>query len=676
VSSTVSAEVCGYPEKNDFGSRTVVRVEVPGGRPVKALMYTSSAEPGYEPGDTLELTAKFRLADRIHDTETDYYVSRGIYLFAYADGAPDHVRGGGLRWLPVRLAKIFKDKISELFPADTAGFMTALLTGDRSLIRLDPLLTGSLQTVGMSHIVCVSGMHIAFLMGFLSLIIKSRRRLTAASVPLILFFMAFAGFTPSVCRAGIMQLFILLAPVFKREADPLTSLSAALVILLLFNPYSAASVGLQLSFAASLGLIAFGGRLYEFLYGAAKKRGLCKSRAARAAVGFISSGISSTLGALAFTVPLVALYFKYVSLIAPIANLLLLWLVSLCFCLGYVVCLIGFIFAPAGILAAQGLSLLVRVFTGAVIFLSDIPLASISTSGAGVSFWLVYAYMLLIVCLALLGSVWDYLYAVCAAAVVLCGILVVSSLSRPADIPEGFSVTALDVGQGQSVVLISGDCTAVVDCGSTSIADPGGVAADFLIGAGRDYIDLMVLSHYHSDHTNGLTYLASQVDIGAIMLPLPQPEDAYISERIIAMADRLDIDLIYVTQDLTVSMGDAELTLYAPLGSETENESCVIALCTQDDFDVLITADSPSSVEYRLLGHARLPDIELLVVGHHGSAGSTSQDLLDAVTPEIAVISVGENSYGHPARSVIRRLDDSGILVYRTDEDGTLTFAP
>ena len=142
------------------------------------------------------------------------------------------------------------------------------------------------------------------------------------------------------------------------------------------------------------------------------------------------------------------------------------------------------------------------------------------------------------------------------------------------------------------------------------------------------------------------------------------------------MADHRDIDLIYVTQDMTVSMGGAEITLYAPLGSETENESCVIVLCTQEDFDVLITGDSPSTIEYRLLDHADLPDIELLVVGHHGSASSTSQDLLDAVTPEIAVISVGENSYGHPANSVLRRLDNEGILVYRTDENGSLTFAP
>ena len=273
-------------------------------------------------------------------------------------------------------------------------------------------------------------------------------------------------------------------------------------------------------------------------------------------------------------------------------------------------------------------------------------------------------------------SIWDLIYILLAAVVIISIILIITPAYRHSRIPSGFSFAAVDVGQGQSIVLTSGSSTAVVDCGSASIDDPGMLTAEYLKEEGRSRIDLLILSHYRSDHTNGLPRLASMVDIGAILMPVPQEEDAYISDRIISLADRSGIDIVYIDRDLSIELGDAELTLYAPMGGETENENCVIVLCTQKNFDVLITADSPSVIEYSLLDHADLPDIEILVVGHHGSAGSTSQDLLETVQPEIAVISVGENDYGHPAGSVIRRLNENGITVYRTDESGTITFAP
>ncbi len=272
-------------------------------------------------------------------------------------------------------------------------------------------------------------------------------------------------------------------------------------------------------------------------------------------------------------------------------------------------------------------------------------------------------------------SFWDLVYAVLFAAVVLSAILLIRSCHSPSRIPEGFSVTALDVGQGQSIVLSSDGFTAVVDCGSSSIPDAGLITGEYLLSTGCEKVDLLILSHYHSDHTNGLPQLTDLVDIDTILLPLPSEDDTYISGRIVSLAERSGIDLVFVSEDLMLPLGNAELTLYAPLGGETENENCVIVLCSQEGFDVLMTADAPSDIEYRLLRHADLPDIEILIAGHHGSAGSTSQDLLDTVLPEIAVISVGENDYGHPAVSLLDRLESNGIAVYRTDEYGNVTFS-
>ena len=132
--------------------------------------------------------------------------------------------------------------------------------------------------------------------------------------------------------------------------------------------------------------------------------------------------------------------------------------------------------------------------------------------------------------------------------------------------------------------------------------------------------------------------------------------------------------MLYVGEQTRQTLGRSTLTLYPPLGSGTSNEEGLFALCTAGEFDVLITGDADAFVERMLVKYCDLPDIELLLAGHHGSAGSTSEQLLDALRPELAIISVGYNTYGHPSDETLRRLEGRGISVYRTDTMGTVTI--
>jgi competence protein ComEC len=129
-----------------------------------------------------------------------------------------------------------------------------------------------------------------------------------------------------------------------------------------------------------------------------------------------------------------------------------------------------------------------------------------------------------------------------------------------------------------------------------------------------------------------------------------------------------------ITEQQSLSFGKAELTLYPPLGQGTSNEAGLFVLCSAGEFDALITGDADDFVERMLVKYCDLPDIELLMAGHHGSKHSTGQSLLDALRPELAVISVGYNSYGHPSEETLERLETSGAKIYRTDENGTVTI--
>ena len=103
-----------------------------------------------------------------------------------------------------------------------------------------------------------------------------------------------------------------------------------------------------------------------------------------------------------------------------------------------------------------------------------------------------------------------------------------------------------------------------------------------------------------------------------------------------------------------------------------DNEQCLAILCTYGDYDLLITGDMNMAAERQLIAEHGLPDIEALVVGHHGSKSSTSEELLEAVTPEVGIISVGDNSYGHPTEDALRRLVLADVDICRTDKQGTV----
>ena len=173
------------------------------------------------------------------------------------------------------------------------------------------------------------------------------------------------------------------------------------------------------------------------------------------------------------------------------------------------------------------------------------------------------------------------------------------------------------------------------------------------------------------DSTNGLYQLLARLEVQTLYLP--DIEDEYgVRERLLRLAEENGIEVVYVRRTVECPLGGAVLSLYPPVGEGDLNEQGLTALCSAGDFDVLITGDMAGSTERKLVGQYDLPDIEVLMVGHHGSRYSSSQELLQAVRPETAIISVGDNSYGHPTQEAMDRLSQAGAEIYRTDRQGNI----
>lgn len=233
-------------------------------------------------------------------------------------------------------------------------------------------------------------------------------------------------------------------------------------------------------------------------------------------------------------------------------------------------------------------------------------------------------------------------------------------------------MTVLDVGQGQSVILQSGKQVFLVDCGGDYDQDAGEKTAEKLLSMGIRRIDGLILSHYDRDHTGGVPYLAERIAIDRVYLPRSADQEQILP---LILASTAESQQIWMDSDLEISMGSCNIRIFTPDGTKSDNESCVTVLFQSEKYDTLIINDMNAAGERALLDTRELPDLELLIVGHHGSDTSTSAELVYRTAPDLAFISVGkDNAYGHPAPSVLNRLRLYGCEIYRTDLGGDLTF--
>ena len=614
------------------------------------------------PGDVV--SGEFRMnftADGGDDTLPQYQ-GEGIFLTAVQKGSASKTSQTqrSLLHYPAIWRRQLLQKLDEAFPTDVAAVAKGLLLGDKA--DLDYETETAFKISGISHIVAVSGLHISILFGLVSILTLRRRWLTALiCIPILIIFAAVVGFTPSVTRACIMYILMLLSWLLLRQYDPPTELAFSVLVMLAANPLAITSVSLQLSTACMAGFFMFSGKLRNWMLDP-KRLGGRKGAKGRV-IAWIVSSISVTLGATVFTIPLCAYYFGTVSLVSLVTNLLTLWAVSLVFYGIVLVCVLGFaVPALAGVcgwLLAWPIRYVLLIAKG----IAKIPFAAVYTSSPYVVIWLLVAYGLLGAYL-LTKKKRPVLFA--SAIIGSLALAVVAGWLVPKF--DDYRITVLDVGNGQCILLQTDGKTYMVDCGGDYDKGVANDAAQLLLTQGITKLDGLILTHFDEDHIGGAKYLLTRVDARQIYVPNIDDEKNVVQE----IAAHTQGNVVTVTEKTIFAMGESELTIF-PADSRKESGLCIL-LQTQK-CDILITGDLDTDGESRFVRHYALPDIEILVAGHHGSADSTTEALLNAVKPEYAVISVGkDNFYGHPTQAVLDRLTAHGCRIYRTDHSGTIIF--
>lgn len=607
------------------------------------------------PGDTISGTFRFRVTVPGGEEEATYHRGDGVFLLAYQVDEVTRTPCQNPSWreYPAVLRKEAGKLLEETFPEDTSPFAKALLLGNTE--DLDYKTDTNLKISGIRHVAAVSGLHVSILFALLSFATFRKPFLTALlGFPLLLLFAATAGFTPSVNRACIMSGLMLLAQLFRKEYDGPTALSFAALCMLIVNPLVITSVGFQLSAGSVAGIYCFSPAIRKWLYGLLPKAKGWRGKLVR---WFVAS-VSISLGALVFTTPLCAMYFGTVSLIGVVTNLLTLWMIGGIFYGILAVCLVGQIFLPGASALAKILALPIRLVLFLADILADVPLSAVYTRSCYVTAWLVFVYVLLI--FFLLGKNRKPALLAGCACLGLC-IALLASWAEPLLYSTG--ITVLDVGQGQCIVLQCRGKTFLVDCGGDSDTRTADIAAQTLLSQGISRLDGLILTHTDADHAGAVENFLSRIAADVLILP-PVPIETAVSA---------DTELLFAAENLELSFEGGKITVYRGITGEKSNENSLCVLFETENCAILITGDRGSFGEQMLLRNAELPDVDILIAGHHGSKNSTSEALLQTVRPEIVCISAGrDNPYGHPAPELLNRLEDFGCQIYRTDLQGDI----
>ncbi len=652
----VEIRASDYSKETRFGSGVSGTIQLEG-KPYQVWVYLRK---NWEitPGDYLYGQFRFRVTTSDGAESATYHQGKGIFLLAYQNGAASYVDYAPTRRdTPALLRQEIKVLLGAAFPPDTASFAKALLLGDTADLDYETLTNFSIS--GIRHILAVSGLHVSILFALISTVTFKQRFLTAlAGFPALLIFAAAAGFSPSVTRACIMSALMLLAKLVNKEYDGPTALSFALLAILLINPLAITSASLQLSVASVAGIFLFNPSIHKWVISqfGELKRGRIKAVCAN---GFASS-ISVSLSAIILTTPLCAWYFGSVSLVSPLTNLITLWVVTLIF---YGIMAIGILYGILPTMAAIAAKLLIlpiRYVLYVADFFAGISFSAVYTQSGYIIAWLIFVYLLLAVFLCC-GRRKPIFFSGCAAAG-LCMALAVSWMQTD---PSEVTFTVLDVGQGQCLLFQSEGKTYMVDCGGDSETETADLAAEVLLSQGITQLDGLILTHYDWDHDGAAANLLSRID--AKLLILPPGEDA--------LKLQISGNVLCPEAPTTITAGGTEITVFPPEFTENNEEINLCILFDTEKCDILVTGDLYAKEEQALLQAAQLPNVDILVAGHHGSKYATCEELLAAVQPEIVCISVGEgNSYGHPTPELLERVEAHGCTIYRTDTQGTIVI--
>ncbi|MCR5774684.1 MAG: DNA internalization-related competence protein ComEC/Rec2 [Lachnospiraceae bacterium] len=608
--------------------------------------------------------------------QASYQKARGIDFEIYG-ATVSGVQGGrenpveeGMCLLREELAAC----IDRLYGTDDSGIIKAMLLGDRS--GLTEEIRSGYRRSGMSHILCISALHITLLgMGVLKLISRTGLNKTASYLItffLILLYGSFTGAGVSTLRAVITFGLMIMADIVGRTPDLLSSMSVAGTVMLLFRPVYVTDAGFILSYTAVCGI--------GILVPAIKKILPAKG-------GFFES-LRASMSITIFMFPVTLYFFFRVPLYSTVINLAAIPLLGVLLVSSLISVVIGFYFPFPGSFAAIPAKLVLRIYAGLTEFNDGLPFSLITLGRP--EMWQCVIYYILIITAVLIverKSGTGFFERVFFMTAVVAAMCIQTYHIRPV-----LAITMIDVGQGDCHLLeIKGGKTVMIDCGSSDVDRVAEYRVKpYVLSRGIDTIDYAVVTHTDEDHINGYMEMLEDSGYGGIRIKvLIMPDIGSKDENYAALvkaAKRRGTEIRTIKTGDIFNVSGVRFECLNPAKGRIYDDCNASSVCleaglTDTSIRALFTGDVQGKGEQDLIALLReragmsKRRYTLLKCAHHGSANSTPMEFLSLTGPVFTFISAGvDNRYGHPDELLTKRLEKSGTRIYVTKEMGAVRF--
>jgi competence protein ComEC len=696
---SITGVIMEEPEATNSSVKLVLSVREVQGKPASGnLLVRTSRYPSPEYGDLLKVTGALELPpDDLNGFNYRAYLEgQGIYTSMYYPNVELVSEGQGPQ--PLRAIYSLRHRLGEALrqslPEPESSLARGILLGLRG--DIPDSMNEAFQRSGTTHILAISGQNMAIIAGIVlsvatRLFGKHRPTYFIVTLAILWLYALLAGMSAPVLRAVIMISVYLLGIYLGRQRSGLTAVAFSAAVMIAVNPKILWQISFQLSFAAVLGLILLTPIFQDWL-----------SRLKMPKV--VSDSLAVGLGAILATLPLTAYYFGYTSLVTLPATFFASIVLPAIIMITAAVAIIGLVWIPAAQVVGWIDWLLLKYFVLVVQGFAAIPHASIEIGQ--VKAWLVWTYYGLLAAILWLSSKLSRLFPRrddpakafepppvpapikwgIAALMMIATVIWAVIFTAPET--GKLQVSFIDVGQGDSILIKSpSNHYILVDGG------PNPEATCLAMGEALPFwnrnIDIVVLTHQHDDHANGLVEVVQRYNVKQVLSP---PDQLYETEDSDYLPGSLElrntiskngVNCITAQAGQKIDIGGAIIevlnppeAIYEDTDSDIDNNGVVLRV-SMDEISFLLSADMYWDGELLLVCEQPVMQSTVLKVGHHGSKSSTRPYYLSAVNPQVAVISVGAgNRFGHPSEETIAKLNTyvGEDVVFTTMNQGTITF--
>ena len=603
-----------------------------------------------------------------------------------------HHQGGLILGAANAWKNYIQNKMKTILPEESLDIFYGIALGDRSLLSEE--VKDEFANSSLSHLLAVSGMHIAYLIMGLTILLKRtklpKQVVIISACGVLVFYLAMIGAPASATRAVVMAVIGMVALLVHRKQDTATTISVSCLVMLIVNPYQLFDIGFLRSFGGTIGIIAF--------MNAPRKEAKAEQETnALAAIKVkLQEAVRVTVAAQMLILPIMVYCFHSISLTFILSNVLAGIIIGPIVILGFVLMIVCLLPIPVWVPIAFLYRILISMLLTITQWMSHISISNLSTPRPpmwGIVFYYGIIFIFWIV-KRMQRSERIYLKKHVQRLITttkqciikhhrkMIGILLVSTvcLLIIRNVPGDLKLHFIDVGQGDSCLVVTPTHqTMLVDSGGNDNYDIGkNTLHPYLLNRGITTIDYIMISHFDTDHCKGFEYLLEHMKVKHILMS-KQTTMSENYKKITSLAKANNIPMHTVRQGQVMKLDKyTKVEILSPKKGQNAtdmNDTSIVARLTCYHTSIVFTGDASQEIETAMLKESKNKvRATILKVGHHGSKTSTSEAFLKAVNPKIALIGVGENNkFGHPTQEVLDKLQKNNIKVYRTDQMGEIS---